>query len=717
MIFNNKLIRPKRINLLESSFNRLIEGFELTKNSKGGINARITTGRDDASNLSTNIDTRFLGNPEEILHGDGTFKDKRAKYLEDEIRANSEAMDLYASLFRYVLNNENTNFSSLTNEDLSKIIGTDINNFNHVTVKSIFNILNSNNAEYIKKKFEEAYERRFREYNMLIKTYNRAKNTNDSVRERNKINGTDDKLPNFVNRNGQEVIPKYYYGYVPGTDIKVLSIFRFGTFNISDALKNGELRQDPDTDKILGLNGEEDREKINKVFGGQLQGKKIKVTYDDEVDPVISNNFSLDDENIDDKEHLGRKNMTGSYTSTAQFIDKSIMGAALAIRKENISADYIIAAPSSSKFNDYYCKRLSDKTGINYIKDFFKRNLIDASIDEESMRKDGYDEAEIETLKRKIVSAALGDIIEEISKPIDNFISIHKEYLTMSKTPHKRGRKKGGDVVNVDPKNLSSVIKSYVIGEIINAINNKEFGLDIDKFSNYNEKGSGNIFSLNTNKGRFECNFTDRGSLFNTLKNRFPNFTDELINRLIDNPGNYKLKEYTLRNKYLVESSAAVSKSLETYLVELMGNYNNKLMNKYNIDGINYSDLIYNFSKYIKNDNSFMKCISETLNLVKKYAKMIIEGYKPQLFEQKKFKITEIKFSMRRYIKNTYIIANKNFNKNYELIKSIKNGRFIIFDEDMNTGATFIILADALEQYGIMHRQITCLVNAFKLKG
>jgi hypothetical protein len=717
MIFNKKLSRPKRINLLESSFNRLIEGFELTKNSKGGINARITTGRDDASNLSTNIDTRFLGNPEEILHGDGTFKDKRAKYLEDEIRANSEAMDLYASLFRYVLNNENANFSSLTSEDLSKIIGTDINNFNHVTVKSIFNILNSNNAEYIKKKFEEAYERRFREYNMLIKTYNRAKNTNDSVRERNKINGTDDKLPNFVNRNGQEVIPKYYYGYVPGTDIKVLSIFRFGTFNISDALKNGELRQDPDTDKILGLKGEEDREKIDKVFGGQLQGKKVKVTYDDEIDPVISNNFSLDDENIDDKEHLGRKNMTGSYTSTAQFIDKSIMGAALAIRKENISADYIIAAPSSSKFNDYYCKRLSDKTGINYIKDFFKRNLIDASIDEESMRKDGYDEAEIEALKRKIVSAALGDIIEEISNPIDNFISIHKEYLTMSKTPHKRGRKKSGDIVSVDPKNLSSVIKSYVIGEIINAINNKEFGLDIDKFSNYNEKGSGKIFSLNTNKGRFECNFTDRGSLFNTLKNRFPNFTDELINRLIDNQGNYKLKEYTLRSKYLVEGAAAVSKSLETYLVELMENYNNKLMNKYNIDGINYSDLIYNFSKYIKNDNSFMKCVSETLNLVKKYAKMIIEGYKPQLFEQKKFKITEIKFSMRRYIKNTYIIADKNFNKNYELIKSIKNGRFIIFDEDMNTGATFIILADALEQYGIMHRQITCLVNAFKLKG
>jgi hypothetical protein len=626
-------------------------------------------------------------------------------------------MDLYASLFRYVLNNENADFSSLTNEDLSKIIGSDINNFNRVTVESIFNILNSNNAEYIKKKFEEAYERRFREYNMLIKTYNRTKNTNDSVRERNRINGTDDKLPNFVNRDGQEVIPKYYYGYVPGTDIKVLSVFRFGTFNISDALKNGDLRQDKDTDKILGLNGEKDREKINKVFGGQLQGKKIKVTYDDEVDPVISNNFSLDDENIDDKEHLGRKNMTGSYTSTAQFIDKSIMGAALAIRKENINADYIIAAPSSSKFNDYYCKRLSDKTGINYIKDFFKRNLIDASIDEESMRKDGYDEAEIEGLKRKIVSAALGDIVEEISKPIDNFVSIHKEYLTMSKTPHKRGRKKDGDVVSVDPKNLSSVIKSYVIGEIVNAINNKEFGLDIDKFSNYNKKDSGKIFSLNTSKGRFECNFTDRSSLFNTLKNRFPKFTDGIINRLIDNPGNYKLKEYTLRSKYLVESSAAVSKSLETYLVELMENYNNKLMNRYNIDGINYSDLIYNFSKYIKNDNSFITCINETLNLVKKYAKMIMEGYKPQLFEQKKFKITEIKFSMRRYIKNVYIIADKNFNKNYELIKSIKNGRFIIFDEDMNTGATFIILADALEQYGIMHRQITCLVNAFKLKG
>ena len=52
---------------------------------------------------------------------------------------------------------------------------------------------------------------------------------------------------------------------------------------------------------------------------------------------------------------------TKDYTSINQFIDKSIMYASYALKEENFYPDFIVAAPSSSKFNHYYCTNLSRK--------------------------------------------------------------------------------------------------------------------------------------------------------------------------------------------------------------------------------------------------------------------------------------------------------------------------------------------------------------------
>ena len=45
------------------------------------------------------------------------------------------------------------------------------------------------------------------------------------------------------------------------------------------------------------------------------------------------------------------------------------------------------------------------------------------------------------------------------------------------------------------------------------------------------------------------------------------------------------------------------------------------------------------------------------------------------------------------------------------------NRKFVLFDEDMNSGASLKMTAKALENNGVDEEQITCLVNAYKLEG
>ena len=96
----------------------------------------------------------------------------------------------------------------------------------------------------------------------------------------------------------------------------------------------------------------------------------IDVHYDNNITPNIAQNFSLN--NVRDGhfkqqyQYQGGKyntseltatdltrelSKTKTYSSVNQFIDKSVMYAAHALKKENFIPSFIVAAPSSSKFN------------------------------------------------------------------------------------------------------------------------------------------------------------------------------------------------------------------------------------------------------------------------------------------------------------------------------------------------------------------------------
>jgi hypoxanthine phosphoribosyltransferase len=56
---------------------------------------------------------------------------------------------------------------------------------------------------------------------------------------------------------------------------------------------------------------------------------------------------------------------------------------------------------------------------------------------------------------------------------------------------------------------------------------------------------------------------------------------------------------------------------------------------------------------------------------------------------------------------------------NGELMKQYRNAKFLIFDEDINSGATLKLCIDALEEKipDANEKNIMCLVNAYSAKG
>ena len=168
------------------------------------------------------------------------------------------------------------------------------------------------------------------------------------------------------------LVPRYNLTKVPGTTIDVIALYLTTDFNFSDALKHGKLRQNGLTDELLGITPDE-REKVKKFGTGKGQYKTIDVTYDNGVTPDIKNNFSLDNNTINGGDHFKKSYGLGdeNYTSISQFMDKSILTANYVLNKIGFKPQYIVSAPSSSKFNEYYCINLSSKLGIEYIRDFF----------------------------------------------------------------------------------------------------------------------------------------------------------------------------------------------------------------------------------------------------------------------------------------------------------------------------------------------------------
>lgn len=119
-------------------------------------------------------------------------------------------------------------------------------------------------------------------------------------------------------------------------------------------------------------------------------------------------------------------------------------------------------------------------------------------------------------------------------------------------------------------------------------------------------------------------------------------------------------------------------------------------------------------------NNTFHQVISEVVRYVNYYRKKLTDGYKIN-FNSSTFKIVKFDMRFRPFIKNLYVVARKNFNSNNELLSKYKTSRFLIFDEDLNSGGTLKNIIDAListlpANYNAS-ANIKCLVNGVQFNS
>lgn len=564
------------------------EGVDWSKNDNGSINFSINQNKDNNSNKGKNsVDTRVFGTKDDILRGKILTKNGnesgKSKSLEQNYKSKQAAIQFYQNVIEYVQNGRKGT--------IEEVPGLDTITLN--SVKKWFDRGDSDNK--IIDACKKSLNRISSEATQTFMTYNRVSQSHNN-----------------------DNVPRYLTGIVPSTNVKYISLFSMTDFNFSDAIKHGTVRQNGNTDQILGIGEKDRRVDANGNLG------TIDVTYDGNIKPNIAQNFSLN--NVQDKHYKQQfgLNGEGGYSSVSQFLDKSVNYAAYALKQEKFSPDVIVSAPSSSKFNQYYCTNLSNKLGIPYISDFFKRNVINVRYaNGEDLLDKGFSPKDIMEFESQAKNIAYNEIAYYVSEPIRNFL---KQYETIFNniSLQKHSREK------TSMKDVFDCTMIYAYKTIVNSLDN-------DLVSEHLCKN----FLSNQNK-LYQKNY-DSLHIFN---------------------------EVSLRIKTKIGQKV------------------------------------------------FNQVLMQTKELIEQYSDMLKQrGYKLR-FNTKRFKITAFKKQFRPFLTNLYIIADEYMN-NGELLKRYRNAKFLIFDEDINSGATLKIVIDALEEKlpEQSSNNIMCLVNAYSASG
>lgn len=572
----NKII--KKVKISENTFKRLFEGVEYSKNGDK-INLSVNTKSDDESNKD--VDTRVFGTKNDILYGDNTTHGKRLT-LFDTVKTAQERIKTYQSVIKFAENN----FTGEIYKPTAPI------------TKNVQLFVDANDKEGL--------------INYAQTSIDRA----EKIVQNNQ--GMINRLNDY---QGNQISPRYSKMTIQGTNIPVIALFTMKDFNFSDGIKNGKLRQNGLTDKILGID-KNDRTHEQGLGKGQQPYKKIDVTYDNRFDFNLADNFSY----TDSKDHYRKQYQdSNEYSSVNQFLDKSIIYASYALNKEHFKPDYIVSVPSSSRFNEYYCNNLSKKLGVPYIKDFFQRNLINVQIDENLLRQDGIDEKDIFALKNMVIKAVYSEIATYAKQPIETFISNYEDVLTKISLV-KMSRDKA-DI---------SLIKDILSVYIFNSLNE------------YLNEDTDNVAKM-------------------AVKKMFNNEVNSVTSK------HYNVQY--LFNEILKRIKANIGKKI------------------------------------------LLNVINEVYSILKMYSQKLSSGYKFDITANR-FKITAVQKRFRKYLNNVYVISDAMLNKDHELFTRYKTAHFLIFDEDINSGASLKLTIDAIkDKNDISDKNLMCLVNAYSNSG
>lgn len=571
--------------------NLLWEGIEWSKNDNGTLNFTINHKMDNNSNRGKfSADTRVFGTKDDILNGKLLTKtgkiNNASKSLTQVYNDRNKAIEFYQDVINYVKNGRQGEFPPNNGIDTRAYDGV---------VKRL-NDPNQTDQDIL---------------DFCVNCLSKSK------MDASRVSSTYERVSNEKN---EDKVARYLTGIVTGTNVKFISLFSMSDFNFSDAIKHGKARQNGNTDALLGIKNA--KERPTDEYGNY---KEIPVTYDGKYTPNIAQNFSLYNVQPGHYKQQFGLNGEGGYNSVTAFLDKSIIYADYALKKEGFRPDIIISAPSSSDYNKYYCTNLSNKLGVPYINNFFVRNVINVRFDDgrdtTALKNDGFTDKEILEFEKDVKGIAYKEIAYFIAEPVRKFIMSNANYF------------------NNIPLEKSSRQK-MPISFVIDCVTNHAY------------------------KMAAECI-----------------------------QGNDVVSSHLLKNFYNTLSDTKRKRYDFNYL---LGEIQKRIGKKF-MSGV----------------------LQEVLQLVQKYSQQLKEtGYKLQ-FGNKRFKITHLSSRFRPYLKNVYIIADDYVNENGQLFSRFRNAKFLIFDEDINSGATLKLIIETLKEKlpENTDNNLLCLVNAYSSSG
>lgn len=608
-----------KIIITETQLNNIVEGvsfYNMKQNNQpltgpyAPIGMHVDTDTTDVGNEGT--DTRFFGNPNDIIYGDKTSKKDN---LIELLKTTKMLKDFYEKLLDYYTNGQKGKFPELPN-DISFQTKAAMRRALTKIQKAPDNIKENMIQNYI-----SMWAKAYNKWNMYYENY---KSKYDNARNAQKLN--------------LNIAPRYSKGMVPQTNVEYYALFNIGSFNFSDAIKHGYVRQSSDEfDKLLNISKGE-RATVSTLGKGKNPLAKLNVYYDD--DDIESakgyntqNNFSVS--NNQDHQRLNQQSKK-DYSSVQQFLDKSILAANYVLTKENFKPDFVIAPPSSSSFNENYCKRLCAKINAEYIPNFFDKNATEIIYDKEQAKRSGLTTTDIENFDMQINQAVRSEIGYICGRPIVEFMD-----------------------------------------------NNAEL------FKNIRLAKSSRQFAP-----------------FSLVKQIYVNYINDLVYKYLENNDDVD--------------------AIVNYIISAAKRLN--IEDTHQISGYDYDFLLSQIKKITNkhggmlrdSNNTFRKVINEVVKTVKYYHSRLINGYKIN-FNSSMFKIVKFDMRFRPFIKNLYVVARKNFNKNHELLSRFNNAKFLIFDEDLNSGGTLKNVIDALTSTLPANynesANIKCLVNGIQLNS
>lgn len=570
----------------------LKEDVTWSKNDDGGIDMSIGHSTTDKDNVGNNkVDTRVFGTKNDVLNGDGT--NNHAVSINDKSQNRNDLITLMRDTITWIETGRKGSF------DLNK-----------------YNIPLRSRGAWVKNIQEQGLSD-----NDAIAWCN--KNIQRVEMEANIMNS---KISRLSDKKANDKVMRYNIGLVPGTNVRFISMFYMQDFNFSDALKHGTARQNGNTDAILGRNLS-DRESKGH------ESNKIDVTYDGGHKPNIAQNFSLN--GVQDGHYKQQYSYNDdSYTSVNQFLDKSVMYAANILKEQGYHPDVIIACASSSKFNDYFCTNLSNKLGVPYVREFFKRNVVNVKFDDErdeqDMKRNGCTDAEIDDFKHSVKLFAYREIFYLSTQPLSKFLRANEQYFgNISSKPNSRDK--------VPFHRIERYLVSNALGNIAANTEGNDAKLT---------KSVIRTFDSTTNQD------------FLGVSKKDTEHVQKQINATITQHGLTK---------------------------------------------------------------AYYEAIFETEKAMKPFIQQLMEqGYRLALnTPAKQFKITDFDQRFRPYLHKVYVIADGLLNKDNELESRYRNAKYLIYDEDINSGTTLKLTIDAINENIPEHNDndILCLVNAYSPGG